>query len=167
MRVRRGADVAVIAVAAGIGLAACSSGPSIDEIGPQFEQDVNAIFDALGDTHSADPSATEIVSDGTEDVSCEDGVRREFEGTFPMIDGDPDNTLDQFTRAVVTVVSIDHPYEMVSEDGGNYTEDNLMTGSERTYYATNEDETITFEIHATAGDSGAVTFTAETACAPV
>ncbi|PSL01564.1 hypothetical protein CLV30_11352 [Haloactinopolyspora alba] len=165
MRVRRDAVVVSIAVFAGLGLTACTSEPSLNEIAPRFEQDANEVFEELADDYSADPEAAEITNDGSENVPCDDGARREFVGTFPMIEGDPDNTLDGFTNNVITAISIDHDYEMVSEGGGNYTEDGLMSGTERTDYGTNEDETITFEVHAVAEPPRQVTFTGETACA--
>jgi len=157
MRVRRRAGVAAIAVAAGIGLPACSSGPSMDELGPQFEEDADVLFTELRDSYAQDPDAAEVTADGSENISCDGGMKREFDATFPMREGDTADNLDYFTRSVVMAYEGDLAYTM--------TEGDDFSGTERTYRATNDDETITFEINATGEPGSDVVFSGETVCA--
>ncbi|PSL01565.1 hypothetical protein CLV30_11353 [Haloactinopolyspora alba] len=157
MRPRHGAVVVSIAVVAGLGLTACTSEPSLNEIGPKFEQDANEVFEELIDSYSANTDAAEITNDGSENIPCDDGARREFDATFPMMEGDPESNLEIFTRAVVVSFENNHGYTMVGDD--------YHSGTERTYRATNEDETITFEVHATGEPNSEVTFTGKTTCA--
>lgn len=157
MRVRRGVGILVVAVAAGIGLAACSSGPSMDELGPQFEDDADAILTKLSDSFAQDQDAIEVEADGSENIPCDDGATREFSATFPMRDGDTADNLDYFTRSVIAGFEGELEYTMSEGDD--------FSGTERTYRATNDDETITLEINATGEPGSDVVITGETACA--
>ena len=159
MRARLGTVLVVVFLAACLN--ACQSGPGLDEVGPQFEQDATTVFDYLADQYSADPEANEVVNDGSEDIPCDDGARREFEATFPMMDGEPDSNLDLFANGVFASFNVNDPdYYTISEVG---TPDDL--GSERTFRATNDDETISFEVRAAGEPGSEVVVTGETTCA--
>ena len=154
---------ALVVVFLAVGLSACQSGPDLDEIAPQFEQDATTIFDYLVDQYSADPEAAEIVDDGSEDVPCDEGARRKFEATFPMMDGEPDSNLDLFASGVFASFNVNDPdYYTVSEVG---EPDDL--GGERTFRATNDDEPISFEVRAAGEPGSEVVITGQTTCANV
>jgi len=91
-----------------------------------------------------------------------------------MRDGDPDDNLDDVRRSVWTAFGAygledrDDP-DFYTEDGDYYAisqhgaVDDL--GTERTFTATNDDETITFEVRAAGHPGSTVVVSGETVCA--
>lgn len=161
--------------AAGLVMTGCDSGPELDELGPRFEQDALALVHILSDNYAEPPEAVEVVADGSEDIDCGgDERQRKFEATFPMRDGDPDNNLDSFTMATWAAFTVPGPNDL--DDPDFYTEDpDYYTvsehgasddfGTERTFSATNDDKTITFEIRAAGHPGSTVVISGETVCA--
>ncbi len=165
-----------MAAIAGLVLVGCNSSPKLDELAPRFEQDALAVIHHLSGSYAEPAETFNIVSDGTEDIDCYgDERQRTFEATFAMRDGDPDNNLSLFKRTIWAAFSASGPRDRddpdyYTEDPDYYTLDDLHgtpddSDTERTFTATNEDETITFEIRA-AGQSGStVVVSGETVCA--
>jgi len=98
--VRRTASVIVLMIA-GLGMTGCDRGPTMDELGPRFEQDALAIIHYLADSYAEPSGEFEVVTDGSEDIDCiGDERQRKIEATFLMRDGDPDDNLDFFTYTI-------------------------------------------------------------------
>lgn len=172
--VRRAAAVLTVATAV-LGMVGCNSSPELDDLAPRFEQDARALIHYLANTLAKPREDFDIVSDSSEDVACSGEARqRVFEATFVMRDGDPDDNLDDVRRSVWTAFGAygledrDDP-DFYTEDGDYYAisqhgaVDDL--GTERTFTATNDDETITFEVRAAGHPGSTVVVSGETVCA--
>lgn len=165
----------IMVAVGGLVMAGCNSSPTLDELAPRFEQDALAVVHYLSDTYAEPAETFEMVADGSEDIDCYgDERQRKFKATFAMRDGDPDDNLDFFTTTIWAAFNASGPRD--SDDPDFYTEDSDYytvseqgasddLGTERTFNATNDDKTITFEIRAAGHPGSTVVISGETVCA--